>query len=129
MRIRDVPESDATRRLSTFTRLPANSERTESALESARSTLEDIYGDRLIRLILFGSHARGDAHADSDVDLLVVLEGSVDPYEEARRTSGVVVDAAVEQGVALSLTHLSASDWMDTTRSFVRNARRDGVEL
>ncbi|WP_245846045.1 nucleotidyltransferase domain-containing protein [Longibacter salinarum] len=109
--------------------MPANSERTESALESARSTLEDIYGDRLIRLILFGSHARGDAHADSDVDLLVVLEGSVDPYEEARRTSGVVVDAAVEQGVALSLTHLSASDWMDTTRSFVRNARRDGVEL
>ena len=124
-----MPESDTTRRSSTFTRLPATSERTESALEIARSRLEEIYGDRLIRLVLFGSHARGDAQADSDVDLLIVLEGPVDPYEEARRTSGVVVDAAVEEGVALSLTHLSASDWMDTTRSFVRNARQDAVEL
>jgi predicted nucleotidyltransferase len=31
------------------------------------------YGDRLAKIILFGSYARGEAHDESDVDLLVVL--------------------------------------------------------
>jgi uncharacterized protein len=31
------------------------------------------YGNRLAKIILFGSYARGEAHDESDVDLLVVL--------------------------------------------------------
>ena len=31
------------------------------------------YGDRLSKIILFGSYARGEAHEDSDVDLLLLL--------------------------------------------------------
>jgi predicted nucleotidyltransferase len=42
------------------------------------------------RIILFGSHARGDAGPDSDVDLLIVI-----PVEGSRR------EKAVEIGVAL----------------------------
>jgi len=100
-----------------------------SALDKVRTALEAIYADRLQRLVLFGSHARGEAHADSDVDLLLVLEGPVDPQEETCRTSDVVVDAAVDDGIALSLTHVSTKTWDDTSRSFVRNIRREGVEI
>ena len=35
-----------------------------------------------LQVILFGSQARGDAHPDSDVDLLVVF-----PHLESRRTT------------------------------------------
>ncbi len=42
------------------------------------------------RIILFGSHARGDAGPDSDVDLLVVMPGE-----------GSTREKAVEIGVAL----------------------------
>jgi len=42
------------------------------------------------RIILFGSHARGEAAPDSDVDLLIVM-----PVEGSRR------EKAVEIGVAL----------------------------
>ena len=44
-----------------------------------------LYGDRLVRLVLFGSHARGDAVPGSDIDVLVVLRGPVEP--------GVEIDA------------------------------------
>lgn len=36
------------------------------------------------RIILFGSHATGQATADSDVDLLVVAESELPPHKRAR---------------------------------------------
>ena len=35
------------------------------------------------RVILFGSHARGDATPDSDVDLLVIMPTKKQPIEQA----------------------------------------------
>jgi uncharacterized protein len=36
------------------------------------------------RIILFGSHARGDARPDSDVDLFIEMETDKSRYERAR---------------------------------------------
>jgi uncharacterized protein len=38
-----------------------------------RKALDDMCGDRLERVVLFGSRARGDAHAESDYDMAVFL--------------------------------------------------------
>lgn len=45
---------------------------------------------RPARIILFGSHARGTARADSDVDLLVVMD-----VEGSRRRTGAKIGAAL----------------------------------
>lgn len=37
------------------------------------------------RIVLFGSHARGDAQADSDIDLLVIQDHDVDSAREMVR--------------------------------------------
>ena len=37
------------------------------------------------KIILFGSSARGDAHPDSDLDLLVILRGVRSPRSESNR--------------------------------------------
>jgi len=76
------------------------------ALADAKSALEEIYSDRLKKLIVYGSHARGEARPDSDVDLMIVLRGKVYPDEEAQRTSRLVIRLAGEHGVALSPLHL-----------------------
>jgi Predicted nucleotidyltransferases len=43
-------------------------------LAQLKRELKNHYGDRLKQLIMFGSQARGDAHPDSDIDVLVVLK-------------------------------------------------------
>ena len=39
---------------------------TDPVLQCIRAELDRVYGDRLERVILFGSRARHDAHEDSD---------------------------------------------------------------
>lgn len=46
-----------------------------AALESFRQLVRLRFGERLRELTVFGSRARGDAREDSDVDLLVVVDG------------------------------------------------------
>jgi len=56
-----------------------------SVIAELRRQLMAIYGKRLVRLVLFGSQARGQAEAGSDIDLLVVLQGPVKPGEGIAR--------------------------------------------
>ena len=53
-------------------------------IQAIRDTLNELYGARLKGVVLFGSRARGDVDDDSDLDLLVLLEGPVDFGTELR---------------------------------------------
>ena len=57
----------------------------DRVMREIRRRLESAYGARLRGIVLYGSEARGDAGPDSDIDLLVLLEGPVDWVVETRR--------------------------------------------
>jgi hypothetical protein len=63
------------------------------------------------------------------VDVLVVLEGPIGPYKEARRTSRVATRAAAYWGTALSFIHLSEEEFSDDRRLLVRSVKKEGVDL
>src|SRR5919197_958494 len=52
--------------------------------------LRKLYGERLKQVVLFGSWARGDAHPESDIDLLVVLDRVDSLWDELRRMDPVL---------------------------------------
>jgi predicted nucleotidyltransferase len=68
----------------------------EIAVE-ARRHLEDIYGQRLRGVYLYGSAARDQLTPDSDIDIAVVLDKIPSRFEEHSRTS--------ELGSNISLNH------------------------
>jgi predicted nucleotidyltransferase len=113
--------------------MPENSSSIPTGLREtlrwATASLRELYGPRLKRLILFGSQARGDARPDSDVDLLVVLEGPTGAYEEAKRTSRVATKAAAYRDTALSFVHMSEEEFTDDRRPLVWSIREDGIDL
>jgi predicted nucleotidyltransferase len=61
-------------------------------LKRFRAALGELYGDRIERVVLFGSRARGDAHDESDYDIAVFLTEFKDRWQEIDRIIPVVND-------------------------------------
>lgn len=95
--------------------------------------LHQDYGANLLRVILFGSKARGDFDAQSDLDVLVVVHMSGEDYWQHWRR---IIDMAWEVELAYSLVISSViKNEHDYTKLcehrslLARNIERDGIAL
>ena len=98
-------------------------------LAQLRTALEGMYGARLARVVLFGSRARGQARPDSDIDLLVVLRGEVDPNEEMRRTAALVSRVSLVHDTVISCVYASEDEYDAGQSPLLVNVRREGVAV
>jgi predicted nucleotidyltransferase len=80
-------------------------------------------------IFLFGSHARGDAGPDSDLDFLVVVPDS--PYSRYLRSvdvRGLVADIPAPKDIVV----LTRAEWESEQRvlcSLASTVRREGIQL
>jgi predicted nucleotidyltransferase len=54
------------------------------------------------RVILYGSHARDEATEDSDIDVLVLVNPSLNPSKVRESIGGFLFDIVLEEGEGLS---------------------------
>lgn len=103
-----------------------------AAIDRFRSEVRVRFSERLREFVLFGSQARGNAHEDSDVDLLVVVEG----LTEAERKE--IFDLAYDSGAAgedyivlspLPYSEAQVAQMRARERRLMREIARDGVAL
>jgi len=96
-------------------------------LAGCRRVLAELYGDRLAGVVLFGSCARGEEDAESDVDLLVLLNGKFDLFEEMQRIIHALYPLQIEFGRCISAKPVSAERYRAGAVQLYRNAAREGV--
>jgi predicted nucleotidyltransferase len=96
-------------------------------LQRLKTYLQEIYGDRLVKLVLFGSQARGEAAKDSDIDVLVVLKGDVNLGEEIKKTSDVVAELSLEYDRVISRLFIDESRFNSYNSPLLQNIRREGI--
>lgn len=85
------------------------------------------YQERLFRVILFGSQARQDATANSDIDVLVVLEDPVDASLEIERTSRFIAQLCLDHNVLISRLFLPRSRFETENSPLLRNIHQEGL--
>lgn len=98
-------------------------------LEQLKQHFERLYGDRLEKMILFGSRARGDFESESDIDVLVVLRGIVSPSDEIDRTSEIVANLSLQNECVISCVFMEKAELDRGRGPLVRNVLREGVAL
>ena len=98
-------------------------------LMELRHALEKIYGGRMQKAVLFGSCARSKAEDGSDIDVLVVLDGVVNPSEEITRTEETVASLSLKWDRVISCAFMSKERFQAEQSPLLMNIRKEGVAL
>jgi len=98
-------------------------------LQELHKRFDSLYGSRLLKLVLYGSHARGDAQAGSDIDVLVVLNGPVSPGKEIARTIMDVADVSLAHNEVIACLFVSEEEYEHEQSPVLLNIRREGVPV
>lgn len=92
--------------------------------------IRTLYGDRLDKVILFGSYARGEQHEESDVDFLVVLEGvEINGYHEIGLMSPFTFEMSMKYGLQVSAVPMSSEKLRVNLSPLSSNIHTDGILL
>jgi predicted nucleotidyltransferase len=99
-------------------------------LKRFRATLGEIYGQRLERVILYGSRVRGDAREDSDYDVAVFLRDytpgtSTELYRLADLSTAILDDT----GAFIHAMPYLAGFYNDSRMPLMYAIRAEGVDL
>lgn len=94
--------------------------------------LKHILGEKLTKVIVYGSYARGDYRDNSDVDIMILVKMS---EEEIRLVKNDIYDLAFEfeMNTGIELSPIIKNEdqyeyWADTL-PFYRNVRDEGVVI
>ncbi len=87
--------------------------------------------DPTARITIFGSHSRGDAHADSDWDILVLVNQDMNfrEYEDKIRHQLFLLELELE--VPFSVLIYQVNNWNNklAATSFYQAVKREGIVL
>ncbi|HEX3984661.1 MAG TPA: nucleotidyltransferase domain-containing protein [Acidisoma sp.] len=98
-------------------------------LKRFRAALDELYGDRIERVVLFGSRARGDAHEDSDYDVAVFLKDLTDRWPELDRLADLGTNILHETGELVHAMPYRAGSYNDERMPLMHEIRADGIDL
>jgi predicted nucleotidyltransferase len=102
----------------------------EPILKEFKQKTAELYGVRLKKIVLYGSYARGQANDEhSDIDLAVVLAGTVDPCKEIDRMADIFTDLNLEHNVLIAVYPVSESNFENVESPLLINVRREGIAV
>jgi uncharacterized protein len=101
----------------------------DPVLKRFRAVVTEIYGDRLERVVLFGSRARGDARKDSDYDVAVFLRDMDDRMAEMNRLADLSTAILDETGELISAVPYGAATYNDPRMPLMYAIRTEGIDL
>jgi predicted nucleotidyltransferase len=100
----------------------------DPVLSRFRAALAEAYGDRLERVVLFGSRARADFRPDSDYDIAVFIREPDGWFNEVVRLADFGTDILVDTGAVISAKPFPAGAYGESSQ-LMRDIRREGIDL
>ena len=95
-----------------------------------RQALSERHPGAVVRMLVYGSKARGESHPDSDVDVLLIVKNDADTLKRPLRDMGY--ELAATSDAVPSILAYTEDEWWDRMNKgypFQRAVERDGVSV
>jgi len=105
-------------------------ERDRCAVEAFSERVWQTYPKRVSQMILFGSKARGDSHAYSDIDVLLIVDREDWRFRHA--ISSIAADVSLADDVLIGPRVIGQERWARMRHrriTLYENVQADGIEL
>ena len=109
---------------------------TENELNTTLKKMTEIYysvyGEDVVRIILYGSYARGDYQNDSDIDIVAIVRGDrVDLQNRLKKIWDISSDLELEYGTIVSPTVIPFSEFEQYKDDlpYYKNIQNEGVNI
>jgi predicted nucleotidyltransferase len=92
-----------------------------------KTTIQQLYGERLSKIILFGSYARGEEKENSDMDFLIVLKDkNISVFNEIEKINNQVYDMILQTGKIISFIPTTEEKFERSPNYFYRLVKKEG---
>jgi len=103
---------------------------TESIISQFRSVIHQLDGERLSKLILFGSYARGEEKKTSDIDFLIVLKDKhISAFREIERINSVAYSMILKYGKVISFVPTTEEKFEKSPNHFYSLVKKEGKSI
>lgn len=101
------------------------------ALEVNKELLK-LFGEKIERIVLYGSYARGDFNLESDIDILILLNCDQKEIAENRKTiSRIASRIGLQNDIMVSLLARNYNEYKNNMKyqPFYQNIEKEGVKI
>lgn len=92
----------------------------------------DVYGEHIVKVILYGSYSRGDFREDSDVDIVAIVDGDRENLQgKLKRVWNVSSNLELEYDTIISPTVIPYKEFMQykNVLPYYKNIANEGVVI
>ena len=93
---------------------------------------QSVYGESIVKIILYGSYARGNYQKDSDIDIVAIVEGERESLQKGlKNVWDISSDLELEYGTIVSPTVIPFVEYENYKNDlpYYRNIENEGVEV
>jgi len=95
-------------------------------LNEVKKTLKNIYGNKLKKIILYGSYARGEAEEGSDIDLIILLDRMAEYIQERKKYFDAIWELDLKYDTVISIIPFKEKEYKTGKLPVILNAKREG---
>lgn len=98
-------------------------------LKPVKFSLLKRYGNQIKEILLYGSHARGEATKNSDIDLLVVIDDDLDRIAVRKSLNDILWETLMEKNELISVLVVPKSFYDNYRSPFIITVKEEGISI
>ncbi|OGI04194.1 MAG: hypothetical protein A2Y25_08795 [Candidatus Melainabacteria bacterium GWF2_37_15] len=104
-------------------------EKIQEIIKEFKNKIVPLYKTQLTNIILFGSQARGDAEDGSDIDIIIILKGKINPAEEINKCSDIISELSLKFDTVISCIFAQEDKFVNKKTPLFLNIKKEGIVL